>query len=144
MEDTTGSSCQDAVAEGGSRSEDRSENSTTRHVSTNEHYNLDQDWDIRSPLVPRIPFQNDTMEQFLTTMQIERMQIDINEEDGDDGDDINPLKILLGICSSATAILFLGLILGSFFYPWFDAKVRCFMGKTSSLPFHADLVSDIF
>jgi hypothetical protein len=107
----------------------------------NEHADetfADQDWDMHSPLIPNHPpdIHNDNDEQVIgSSLQVDMVNCIVQ----DDGVDL--YNLFLEICSVVTMVLFFGLTAGSFFYPWFDTKLKLLLDKSNSLPFDVDVVS---
>jgi hypothetical protein len=58
-------------------------------------------------------------------------------------DDVDPWKLLLTTCSSTTSMLFIGLVAGSFFYPWSNTNIRLKMDTAeNSFPVDFQVVSN--
>jgi len=99
---------------------------------------FDQDWDIQSPLIPKTPIQNlFENDQVVSSLQIDGANLNLQ---GDD-DSVDPYSVFLETCSFVTMILFFGLTTGSFFYPWFDTKLKLLLDQPTALelPFDVDV-----
>jgi len=107
------------------------------NCSPDNNQEPDQDWDLQSPLLLQEPrYQEPIREARLTPSPLEDVEL-FSE------DDVDPWKLLLTTCSSTTSMLFIGLVAGSFFYPWSNTNIRLKMDTAeNSFPVDFQVVSN--
>ena len=97
---------------------------------------IDETWDLRSPLMPRLA-QNEEQE---SSSDESNLPLEL-EEPMEENVAFDPLRISLMLCAMIMTMLFCGLVTGSFFFPWSDTTFRLQMDTTDSLPFDISVVS---
>jgi len=128
------------VGEGPGIVEDQHEQNNFRstvdeNCSQDNNQEPDQDWDLQSPLLLQEPhYQEPIREAGLTPSPLD---VELFSED-----DVDPWKLLLTTCSSTASMLFIGLVAGSFFYPWSNTNIRLKMDTAeNSFPVDFQVVS---
>ena len=99
---------------------------------------IDETWDLRSPLMPRLA-QNEEQE---SSSDESNLPLEF-EEPMEENVAFDPLRISLMLCAMIMTMLFCGLVTGSFFFPWSDTTFRLQMDTTDSLPFDISVVSAV-
>eukprot|EP00979_Chaetoceros_neogracilis_P004821 scaffold838_cov218-Chaetoceros_neogracile.AAC.21 len=105
--------------------------STVDENSPENVQELDQDWDLQSPLLQR-EFDNQERIRQPTLSSTSLGNMESSAESAQVH--IDPWRLLSTTCSATTWMLFSGLVTGSYFYPWSDTKVRMKMDTVKTFP----------
>jgi hypothetical protein len=119
------------------------ENHPAIHPPTHENSEeistaIDETWDLRSPLMPRLA-QDEEQE---SSSDESNLPLEL-EEPTEENVAFDPWRVSLMLCAMIMTMLFCGLVTGSFFFPWSDTTFRLQMDTTDSLPFDISVVSVI-
>lgn len=98
---------------------------------------FEETWDLRSPLMQRSPLHSESTPSEPRSHGDPEGYI-VMEENKNVCD---PWKLCLTICALMMSMLFFGLFVGSFFFPWSDTKFRITMDTVNSIPLDFSVVS---